>query len=201
MALKTFQSTISMICGGNFAQIVHHWQTDDTTAQSSFTLAKELRDALVSPAAGTSVIELLAACLAEDCYISSTRVRRIDVAGAPVAIKLYPIADFPGTFSGNMDAAQVAGCVIWLTAGNAGLNGRTFLPGVSEEAYQNGRPDPDYKDAISNLVQQMLDDVEGPVQTYNLVLRHGVGAATFTEIVHAYLSPDAGTQRRRLGRY
>lgn len=197
MAIKNFQSVISMICAGNFAQIVHHWQTDDTGSHSPYALAKDLRDALISPAAGTSVLDDLCGVLSEDSYVSSVRALQIGVSGAPTAIKLLGVGAYAGIFDGNLDAAQVAGCIIWLTAGNAGLNGRTFVPGVSEEAYENGRPTADYKTAMGAFATTMLATVEGAIQDWELVLRHKPDP-TFTAIVHAYLSPDAATQRRRL---
>lgn len=200
MAIKNFRATVSMIAAGNFCQVVWFFQTDDTSSRTPYVLAKDLRDALRVPAAGDSVLEALSDCLAEDAFVSSVRVQQQQSPGAPSAITLFPSDALPGTFSGELDAAQVAGCIIWLTAGDAGLNGRSFIPAVSEEAYQNGRPDGDYTTAIDALATALIATIEGDLQDWQFVLKHGAGPS-YTEIVHGYLSPTPGTQRRRLVPY
>jgi hypothetical protein len=200
MAIKHLRSTTSMICAGNFCQVVWHWEVDDTATTSPYNLAKDLRNGLTSPTAGDSVMVALADCLAEDCYISSIRTQQLESPSAPAAVILFPTDEFPGTFGGNVDAGQVAGCVIWLTAADAGLNGRTFVPGVSEEAYGNGRPDVAYVNVIEALRDAIIAGVITDTQEYTFALRHKP-IPSYSPIVHGYLSPDAGTQRRRLVPY
>lgn len=199
MAQRNFESVISMICGGNYTAIVQHWKTEDATAANSFTLSKKLRDGLETPDAGNSIIEALAACLADDCYVSSVRVTEM-APGSSTAVKLFPIADWPGSFGSDMDAAQVAGVLVWVTGSSDVENGRNFIPGVAEEAYEYGRPKAPYLAALAEYKDRMLAGVDMTTHQFVFALKNG-DPVNYTTIAHGYLSPTAGTMRKRLVPY
>lgn len=197
MAFEYYRSTIAFSCAGNYAAIVNHWGVDTPTGAGPFARAKSFINALESPVGGLSILELLTELLAEDCFISSARAAKVSPGAGNAFAKVYTDADYPGIFTGNMDAAQVAAMTLWFTGGDASLNGRTFLPGVSEQALDNGRFVSDYKDALSNWRQQMLDGIESSVGTFMPFLKHG-SPASYTQIIHAGNSLTPGTQRKRL---
>lgn len=197
MAFRNLRSVISMVCAGNYAVIVQHWRINDSIIPGQFGLAKSLRDALIAPVSGDSVCEMLAACMGDDCYLSGIRVKEFSpLVATSTAVVLLPTTDFPGDFGGTIDAAQVAGCVIWVPSTATAESGRNFLPGVSEDAIESGLFVDAYRDALGPYVDAMLAGVVGTAGTFEFCLRHTPN--TFTPIAHGYLSPTPGTIKKRL---
>lgn len=197
MAFEYYKSAIGFSCAGNFAAIVQHWGVDTPTGAGPFSRAKSLVAAMESPVAGSAYLPAIADCLADDCFISSVRIAKVTAGGGNQYAKVFAPGDHPGDFGGNIDAAQVAGCIIWLSAGDAGLTGRTFLPGVSEDGIDNGRFNGSYFGALDDLVDIVIPGIQATTGTYLPFIKHGSPAA-FKQIVHGRLSLTAGTIRKRL---
>lgn len=200
MAFRYLQSFISFFAGDSYAGIVQHWGVDGDASHSKFDLAKDLANGIITPSDPGFGFPLLLPCLSEDTYISAIRTREIMTSGAPSFVQAFPIDSHVGSYSGDAGASQDAGTIIALTGGDAGLTGRFNLPGVSIEALVSGRFDVDYKSATSDLIVGLLAGVAGALNTYQPFVKHGVSPA-FALITNAYLSPTAGTQRRRLRPY
>lgn len=197
MAFSYFQSSIGFSCAGNFAAIVQNWGIDTPGGTGPFNRAKSFVAAFQTPTFGAALADLICGVLSVDSFISSVRCHQVSPSTGNQYAKVFTATDLPGTFSGEVDAAQVAACIIWLTAAEAGLNGRTFLPGVSEDAMENGRFTSAYRSALDDLIDGYGVGVAATVGSFTLYLKNGDPAA-FTKIAHASLSLTAGTQRRRL---
>lgn len=197
MAFEYYRSIIGFSCAGNFAAIVQHWGIDTPGLAGPFSRAKAFVNACEVPSGGPPYLPALQTILSEDSFVSSVRCAKVSPGAGNGYAKVYADTVYPGTFSGNLDAAQVAGCVIWLSAADAGLNGRTFFPGVSEEALDLGRFTATYKSALSDVVAAILNGIQSSAGTFDPMIAHTNGTL-FAEIAHGRLSLTAGTIRKRL---
>jgi len=197
MANHRLEVATSIQCGYDFAMIVQHFGVNNPTETNAYKLAKEVLTALGNPGV-SDYVGNLAHSIGDDCFIQAMRVRQLAPTSGQTAVQVYGPADLPGDFGTDHEASQVAGCVIWLTAADAGLNGRTFVPGVPEDALVQGRFTAGYKSAIQSWADIILAGITFASGELNLYLKHGVLPAVYTEITNGYISPTPGTQRRRL---
>jgi len=197
MADQFYESVIGFSIGGNYGAVVHHWQSDDAGGETAFEAAENLADALETDAIPDTIFDCICAIMANDCFISSIRTRRLSGGGGATYAKLFAGVAFPGTFGGNSDASQVAGCMLKFTSANPKIQGRTFWPGVSEDALIDGRFVDAYHTAFLDLMNRYLDSFTANGQTFMARLKHGA-APTYTAIAACELSPTPGTIRRRL---
>jgi len=197
MADQFYESVIGFSIGGNYGAVVHHWQSDDGGGESPFQAALNLAEALETDAIPDTLFDCICAIMANDCFISSIRTRRLSSGGGPTYAKLFAGVAFPGSFGGNSDASQVAGCMLKFTSSNPKIQGRTFWPGVSEDALIDGRFVDTYHVAFLDLMNRYIDSFTANAQTFMPRLKHGA-APTYTPIAACELSPTPGTIRRRL---
>lgn len=197
MAIKNMEAMISWVAGNDYGAIVQHYTVDDTGSHTPFELARILAEGLESPDSGTAIIQLITEIMAEDSFISAIRTRQIAATGTPSFWRAFVPDANVGQRTGNSSPSQVAACMILLTAGDAGLTGRNFYGGVSVEDVAASRFTDDYKDAFIALADALIDGVDKDGLDFNLAIKHGL-TPTFTTVVNAYLSTQAGTQRRRL---
>jgi len=197
MADQFYESVIGFSIGGNYAAVVHDWVADDGGGESPFQAAMNLAEALETDAIPDTLFDCICAVMANDCFISSVRTRRLSSGGGATYAKLFAGVAFPGTFGGNSDAAQVAGCMLKFTAVNPKRQGRTFWPGVSEDALIDGRFVDAYHTAFLDLMNRYLDTFTANGQTFTCRLKHG-SPPSYTAISACELSPTPGTIRRRL---
>jgi len=198
MADQFFESVIGFNIGGNYAAVVHHWVGDDSGGETAFEMAERLALAIEGDnGPGSTLFEVIDGIMAEDCFISSIRTRRLSSGGGATFAKLFAGGDYPGIYGGNSDAAQVAGCMLKFTSTNPKVQGRTFWPGVSEEALDGGRFVDLYHDNFVALMNRYLGSFTDAGVTFNPRLKHG-SPASYTAIAAAELSPTPGTIRRRL---
>jgi hypothetical protein len=201
MATHNLELTLAMVCGGNYSAIVQHWQiVDPTGAPNAFQLARDLCKSFGPDNPGSSFFGITT-ILGADCFISSIKARQLSPTGGQHFAEVFAPSEYAGSFSTDIDASSVAGCVVWLTDGGAGTNGRTFFPGVPADAVVQGRFTSDYKDTIADVVNPMLDGMasDAGYGDWKLVLQTGTSPSfVYQTIEHGYLSPTPGTQRRRL---
>jgi len=197
MATHNLRSVIGFNCGGQYAAIVQYFQIVDPIETNGFLLAKILRNSIESPSAGNSYLELLQDILSQDSFISSVRCQQLTPTTRNSAAKVYTPGDFAGNLGSDVESQQVAGCVIWLTGGDAGLTGRTFYPGVAEESLESGRFVTAYKTALGDIVDELVLGVQSATGDFHLVVKHE-SVAVYTLVTNAYLSLTPGTIRRRL---
>jgi len=197
MAIQSLESVIGFNIGGNYAAVVHHWRTDDDDTQSAFELAKDLATALetdVGP--GSTLFDMITAIMADDCFISSIRTRRLTSGGGATYAKAFAPGDWPGVVPAPSDSAGVAGCMLKFTETNPKLDGRTFWPGVSEDSVVDGRFILQYETDMLALGARYLDTFTED-EVFYAVLKHGA-IPSYTIITDVELSPTPGTIRRRL---
>lgn len=197
MAFEYYRSVVGFSCAGNFAAIVQHWGVDTPGGGGPYSRAKSFVTAFEAPVAGDSYADGLTFILSDDSFISSVRCAKVSAGGGNQAAKVFAATVHPGAFGSNLDAAQVSGTMIWLSAGNAGLNGRTFYPGVPETGLDAGRFSDDYKTALIFVAELVLSGIQATVGTFLPMIKHG-SPATFAQIVHGRISLTPGTIRKRL---
>jgi len=197
MADQFFESVIGFNIGGNYAAVVHHWVGDDSGGQTAFEMAELLATALETDAGASSTLfDLITAIMADDSFISSIRTRRLSSGGGATYAKLFASTDWVGVFGGPSDSAGVAGCMLKFTSTNPKLQGRTFWPGVSEDALLDGRFTDAYVLAFFGLTERFIDTFTETV-TFSPRLKHGA-IPSYTALSALELSPTPGTIRRRL---
>jgi len=197
MADTFLESVIGFNIGGNYAAVVHHWRGDDSGGETAFEQAEDLAAALETDiGASVTLFERIQAIMASDCFISSIRTRRLSGGGGATYAKLFGTTDYPGIYSGNTDAAMVAGCMLKYTATDPKVQGRTFWPGISEEALLGGRFVIAWETEFGLLMTRYLEGFTNDI-TWTAVLKHGP-IPTYTTIVACENSPTPGTIRRRL---
>lgn len=197
MAFEYYRSVIGFSCAGNFAAVVQHWGVDSPTGGGPYARAKAFVTAFETPVAGTAYANALVSILSDDSFISSIRCAKVSAGGGNQSAKVFPGSQWPGAFGSDLDAAQVSGCVIWLSAANAGLNGRSFYPGVAETGLDLGRFAAGYKSAMDDVVDVVIAGLQATVGTFLPMIRHTNGTL-FAQIVHGRLSLTPGTIRKRL---
>lgn len=198
MAIETYEVVTSFIIEGQYAAIVNHFTGEEDGTGDDFLRAQHLVDALIGGAPDWPLN--LAACLAEDCFISSMRARRVSAGGGNTAVRVFATDDYPGSFGGECEPQQVAGCVIWVSSSlSVQATGRTFLPGVSESATENARFNAAYLAAVQAWVDGWIAGVAVTGFTAGMFMSifNRVTLAAHT-ISYGYVSPKVGTQRRRL---
>jgi len=199
MAVEVYETVLGLNIAGNYAALVQHWRTDVTGGETPFEVAKDLVDvALESTVGGDQFLNALAGLMAEDCFISSARARRITQTGGASYVKPYGVADWVGWYTGNTDGAQVAGFMIGFTDGGGGIFAKNWIPGVAEGALVAGRWTSTYKTAAQDYLTQWVAGLDGATYHYDPVLKHGSPSPTFNQIVSGQLGLTPGTIRRRL---
>lgn len=197
MAFEYYRSVIGFSCAGNFAAVVQHWGVDTPGGGGPFARAKAFVTAFETPVGGAIYAAQCTDILSQDSFLSSIRCAKVSVGGGNQYAKIFTAADWPGQRPSDLDAAQVAGCVIWLSAANAGLNGRSFFPGVGEADLDLGRFVAGYKTNLANLVDAVIAGIQSTVGLFLPMIRHTDGTL-FAQIVHGRLSLTPGTIRKRL---
>lgn len=201
MATHRFELGLSMVVGGNFSTIVQHWSiTDPVGAPNAFQLARDLCKTFGTENPVTEFFGI-PTILSSDSFISSIRARQLSPTGGQQFAEVFSPDAWPGTQAANVDSASVAACVIWLTNGGAGINGRTFFPGVPQEVLLQGRFQNAFKDLVTDLGNNLIAGAasDAGYGDWDFVLQTGTSPSfTYHNIVHGYLSPTPGTQRRRL---
>jgi len=198
MAQEYYESVIGLNIAGNYAAVVQHWGADITGGETPFEVAKDICQ-VGFQTAGASVSFFTALCgiMADDCFISSVRARRVNLGGGATYVLPFAPADYPGAFGPDTDGAQVAGFMLGFTDGGAGLFAKNWIPGVSTDALENGRFTLVYKTSVDDYLIEWLNGLTGAYQ-YLPYLKHGSPVATYNQIISGQLGATPGTIRRRL---
>lgn len=195
MAQHTYALVLSGNSGGQFCQNVFHYQFDD----AGFATTKQAADALTIAWRDTGPRAALISIL-------------------PAAVTLLSLKAALATGSGGFEAFTP------LTTGNVGLRGaamsvsglspviihyplnlslgrgRTFLMGIAEADIEDGIFDNSYTGVVqaahTNLWKNLtLTGGGGPTATFGYLRRP---SKTFVALPDHFLSPNLGTQRRRM---
>jgi hypothetical protein len=197
MAEEWYKSVVGFSIAGNYAAIVQHWLVVDPGGAGPFSRAKALAEGMDTPSAGGSYFDSLKDLMSADCFISSVRAHRIGPSSGNEWGRVYPADVWVGSFAGDIQGPQVACCLIHLTAAEAGLTGRTFIPGVPSTGLDEGRFNDAFKTELDEFVTIFLDGIQTAIGTFLPGIKNG-GPFTVTRIVNCQLSPTPGTMRRRL---
>lgn len=200
MAVLHFRTFLAINCNGDYTGVAHHFNVVDPAISDPWLLAEQLRQELEGSGASAGLFAPLQAALANDCEIQSLRVRQIYPTPGPTNVKVYGVGDYPGGFGGDVESNSVAGCSIWVTGAQLGLSGRTFWPGVSNDAISNGRFTAPYVVAIRDVIDYLKANIVGTSETWRMELRTRIGNI-YNDVVEGYLSPTPGTMKRRVQPY
>jgi len=194
MALRTYELIPSFNVGGQFAQSVWHYQFDD----AGFTTTKAAASSLIT-AFDTAQRTTLRACLPTDTTLISYRARlRTGVGGFNAFV---PISSTnAGTRTGVQSASALNPVVIFYPLNPSFGRGKWFVPGVSETDIADGRFTSSYMSAMATNLGTLFDPLSlvgggGPTATFGWFSEQ---ANIFRVLDTAILSPNLGTQRRRM---
>jgi len=198
MAQERYETVIGLNIAGNYAALVQHWGADITGGETPFEIAKDIVTiALEAAGVAQSFFSAIQSLMGDACFISSARARKIDGTGGASYVRPYAAGDWPGVFGGDVDGSQVAGFVLGFTDGGAGLFAKNWIPGVSEDAIEDGRFTVAYQTAVGDYILEWLNGLTGAYQ-YLPYLKHGSPSASYNQIVNGQLAATPGTIRRRL---
>lgn len=202
MPVESFQSRISIIAGGNFCQIVQHWNIEDPSPGTAWETAKAFVDACSAPIAGDAYLDVLAAMMSVDCFISSVQCRREWPTPGATAVEVYAPSTHPGAFGTHTESASVAAVGVWITDDPENVTGRTFFPGIPQEAIDRGYWQGTWLAAWDNMLAVLVGTgVDSSVGDFRLAVKYAGVPPTWRSVVRGALSESPGTQRRRLMPY
>jgi len=195
MADYYYEVRVSIVCGGQFSQIVHNFVIDLATPPDDVTAARQLRDTL-DDGGVASYFQKLRNCLSEDAFISAVRVRQVGPTGGNTVTIAFEPADLPGLVAEPIAPLQVAGCVIFVNSVDPDRTGRTFVPGVPQTYCDGSRWTSAAVVAYQAFGDRLIGGFTAALGTFNAVM---LDRATKTGPVidGCYVSPKLGTQRRR----
>lgn len=194
MADETYRLTISYNAAGQFAQNVLHYEFDDHLFTDTILAANALINAW-----DTHCTNALKDALSVHTQILSFKARRITTAGGFEAVKLGAVGDV-GTRTGDLSASGLAPYIRFITNEIPPVQGRMFLPGVSDSDCQTGFISSAYFTDLTSLAD-VLDDAltlsGGGAPTATPVIRTVSPVRASIPIHVAVPSPIVSTQRRR----
>jgi len=201
MAKVYFEALTSFICAGQYAAIKNHFSCDDSNLSGNlFQDAELVIDQLINSdvGPGDNWPGALGNMLSEDCFVSGIRVRAISPTPGPSAVTILTSADFPGTYSGNLDAFQTSGNITWPAQSQGPRRGTSHIPGVSNEALVNNRFVLAYQDLAVALVNQAVYGFGITTAKLIMEIKYGPSATpSFDPIQGGYLSPTPGHIKAR----
>lgn len=201
MAKMYFEVVTSFICAGQYAAIKNHFSMDDSeTTSNLFTDAEkvilELETSDVGP--GDSWPILLTELLSADTFISAIRARAISPTPGPTAVRVFTSIDYPGSWSGDLDAFQTSGNITWPAQSQGPRRGTSHIPGVASDALVNNRFVLEYQEAVADLVEQAVYGFGNNTAKLIMEIKYGPNASpSFDPIQGGYLSPTPGHIKAR----
>lgn len=194
MALNTYSLIITYNSAGQFAQNVLHYQFDDVGYATSKAASQALQTAW-----DTANRTKLKQCLPTDVTIVSYKGGKVSSPGGFDAFTPLPAAQI-GLRAGTQSVSGVSAVFIFVPLNPAGIRGKMFLPGVSENDLSDGIFTAAYTTALDALAGTMFDDLVlagGGTPTARFGMWRNTGKV-FTQMSAAFLSRNPGTQRRRM---
>lgn len=193
MALNTYTLIPTFNVGGQFAQVVWHYQLDDSTFGTTKSAAQDLQQKF-DTAHRTAMRSILPAEVSLVSYKGSC-------VSSPGGFEAFSPATgaVAGIITGGMSVSGLAPVLVHVPVDVSMARGRTFLPGISESSVESGI----LTAAYTTLVEGVI--AAGFFQPLTLT---GGGQATFgywraaqkqfVPIAHTLLSQNLGTMRRRM---
>jgi hypothetical protein len=194
MATRTYELIPSFNTAGQFAQSVWHYQFDD----AGYTTTQEAARALIDRW-DTVNRTGLRACLPSDVTLISYRARlRGGIGGFNAFVPVT--STNTGSRSGTQSASALNPVAIFYPFDPSHGRGKWFIPGVSETDIEDGRFTGTYRNAINTQINAIFDPIVlagggGPTATFGWF---AITANAFRIATSAALSPNLGTQRRRM---
>lgn len=193
MAQTTFAMSINYNSGGQFATNVLHYTLD----MSGYTTTAAAASGLLLgwDAANRTALKNI---LSVHTTLLSARARAINVAGGFEATLNFAAGQV-GARAGNLMAAGIGACAIFIPTGNKKQRGRMFLPGVSDTDCVDGIFTSSYKTVTTTNLATLItpfNAVNGgaPLVTPVVYSRRLIQAFS---IQYAKISPMVAQVRRR----
>jgi hypothetical protein len=194
MADETYRLVISYNSSGQFAQNVLHYEFDDHLFGNTSLAALALINAWNTHCTGA-----LKDALSTHTQILSFKARRITSHGGFEAVLLGLVGDV-GNRTGDMSASGLAPYVRLVTNNIPPVQGRVFLPGVSDSDCVNGFLQSAFftdLTALANVLDDSLTLTGGGAPTATPVIRTTSPVRDSIPVHIAVPSPIVSTQRRR----
>jgi len=194
MADETYRLTISYNSAGQFAQNVLHYEFDDHLFTNTVDAGNALINAWDAHCTGA-----LKDALSTHTQILSYKARRISTAGGFEAVKLGVVGDI-GNRAGDLSVSGMAPYIRLVTNAVPPVQGRIFLPGVSDADSINGFLQSAFFTDLTSLAD-VLDDqitlIGGGAPQATPVVRTVSPIKDSIPVHIAVPSPIVSTQRRR----
>lgn len=194
MADTTYRLSISYTLAGQFAMNVLHYRFDDSLYSNRVSAAAALNNAFNTHCTGAI----------KDAIPSATRIlsyksRAIQGGGGFEAVLLAGAGDV-GNRGGNLSTSGLAPMIRFITNSFPPIQGRIFLPGVSDLDCHDGYLEPTLFTDLTDLANALDDPLTlagggAPVAT-PVVYSQSPVKASFA-IVAAVPSPYLSSQRKR----
>lgn len=195
MANYYYEQRLRIMCASQFAECVFNWVGDLATPPSKTEAASQL-NSIWEVGGGTAPMFLLRSLLSDECFVSSMRCRQISPAGGNTVSQTFEALSFPGLVASPVTTQQIAACIIWINSVTPDRTGRTFIPGVPNNAIESSRFTSGYATAVATFANRLLGGLVVALGTFNLVTLDRV-TKTGPIVENQYLSVKPGTQKRR----
>lgn len=195
--LHLMETCVAYICGGQYAMNVTHWELESAET-NLWLLAKRHLAAWESPVAGDDMMNKICGIMSEQAAISSITCRVIRPSPGTKAIKVFPLADYPGTFGMNDIYSQQVACNMKeITASGPDKTGRVFFPGIDEASLLNGRWTTDFITVFNALASLWMTGIDSTDGNWTPAV-YTRSDHTWESVTNVMLAKNPGTIRRRL---
>lgn len=196
MATDYYQVNVRFICAGQPAEIVLHYRIIDPSNSDEWVVANQLGAAISEFNDPTDWLSRLLNLMSNEAWLSSIRIKRVAPTGGNTASDSWLPDERPGNVEAEIDAQQVAACVIWCNETTADKTGRTFIPGISTDSTDQSRWPDAYITNVNLFIAKHLTGFTVTAGIFEPVIFDRT-AKTGLLMTSGYLTPRIGTQRRR----
>lgn len=193
MALNTYTLIPTFNVGGQFAQVVWHYQFDDSTFVTRKSAAQDLQQKF-----DTAHRTALRSMLPAETTLVSYKGSCVSAPGGFEAFSPISSSNV-GTITGGMSVSGLAPVLVHIPVDVSMARGRTFLPGISETSVESGILTAAYTTLVEGVIAAGF---------FGPLTMTGGGQATFgyfrqpqkifVALAHTLLSQNLGTMRRRM---
>jgi hypothetical protein len=195
--------TIGIRSSGDRCEIVLPMATDKVSLT-----AKDLCLDVCS-ALDVSTLDLLAACLSEDAYISFVQAVGMDDGFVPARLDMAP-TDYPGTGTPDCETSQVAGLIVYyaepadLAPDQRMPVGKNFIPGIPDDDLTGDAISSGLQTNLEAFADELCNGFEavggGSYKWYRVMATPPKGSegVDLMRVGVFYARGYSGTQRRRL---